>query len=96
VAATQKRIDDLTAQSDGDVVDAFMNPPADTALDAMGAASAGDASVKASIVGMRRRSSAGWRAMPPATASTTCRASPGTGAPTARSTRLTDPAAWLH
>jgi D-alanyl-D-alanine carboxypeptidase len=53
VAATQKRIDDLTAQSDGVVVDAFMNPPADTALDAMGAATAGDASVKASIVGMQ-------------------------------------------
>jgi hypothetical protein len=35
------------------VVDAFMNPPADTALDAMGAASAGDASLKASIVGMQ-------------------------------------------
>jgi hypothetical protein len=53
VAATQKRIDDLTAQSDGVVIDAFMNPPADTALDAMGAASAGDASVKASIVAMQ-------------------------------------------
>jgi hypothetical protein len=53
VAATQKHIDDLTAQSDGVVVDAFMNPPADTALDAMGAASAGDASLKASIVGMQ-------------------------------------------
>jgi chromosome segregation ATPase len=53
VAATQKRIDGLTAQSDGVVVDAFMNPPADTALDAMGAASTGDASLKASIVGMQ-------------------------------------------
>jgi peptidoglycan hydrolase CwlO-like protein len=53
VAATQRSIDDLTAQSDGVVVDAFMNPPADTALDAMGAATAGDASVKASIVGMQ-------------------------------------------
>lgn len=53
VAATQKRIDDLTAQSEGVVVDAFVNPPADTALDAMGAATAGDASVKASIVGMQ-------------------------------------------
>jgi peptidoglycan hydrolase CwlO-like protein len=53
VAAAQKRIDDLTAQSDGVVVDAFMNPPADTALDAMGAASTGDASLKASIVGMQ-------------------------------------------
>jgi hypothetical protein len=51
VAATQRSIDDLTAQSDGVVVDAFMNPPADTALDAMGAATAGDAS-------SRRRSSA--------------------------------------
>ncbi|HEX2562296.1 MAG TPA: M15 family metallopeptidase [Acidimicrobiales bacterium] len=53
VAAARKRIDDLTAQSDGVVVDAFMNPPADTALDAMGAASTGDASLKASIVGMQ-------------------------------------------
>ena len=53
VAATQKRIDDLTAQSDGVVVDAFMNPPADTALDAMAAKSTGDASLKASIVGMQ-------------------------------------------
>jgi D-alanyl-D-alanine carboxypeptidase len=35
------------------VVDAFMNPTADTALDAMDAASAGDASLKASIVGMQ-------------------------------------------
>jgi hypothetical protein len=53
VAATQKRIAGLTAQSDGVVVDAFMNPPADTALDAMDAGSAGDASLKASIVGMQ-------------------------------------------
>jgi hypothetical protein len=53
VAATQKRIDDLTAQSDGVVVDAFVNPPADTALDAMAAESTGDASLKASIVGMQ-------------------------------------------
>jgi D-alanyl-D-alanine carboxypeptidase len=53
VAATQKRIDDLTARSDGVVVDAFMNPPADTALDAIDAASTGAASLKASIVGMQ-------------------------------------------
>jgi hypothetical protein len=53
VAATRKRIDDLTAQSDGVVVDAFMNPPADTTLDAMAAESTGDASLKASIVGMQ-------------------------------------------
>ena len=53
VADTQKRIDDLTAQSDGVVVDAFMNPPADTALDAMAVGSTGDASFKASIVGMQ-------------------------------------------
>jgi peptidoglycan hydrolase CwlO-like protein len=53
VAATQKHIDDLTAQSDGVVVDAFTNPPGDTALDAMGPASVGDASLKASIVGMQ-------------------------------------------
>ena len=32
VAAMQNRIGGLTAQSDGVVVDAFMNPPADTAL----------------------------------------------------------------
>jgi peptidoglycan hydrolase CwlO-like protein len=53
VGATQKHIDDLTAQSDGVVVDAFMNPPADTAFDAMDAASVGDASLKASIVGIQ-------------------------------------------
>ncbi|HET6836237.1 MAG TPA: M15 family metallopeptidase [Acidimicrobiales bacterium] len=53
VAATQKRIDGLTAQSDGVVVDAFVNPPADTALDTMAAESTGDASLKASIVGMQ-------------------------------------------
>jgi len=53
VTATQKRIDDLTALSDGVVVDAFVNPPADTALDAMAAESTADASLKASIVGMQ-------------------------------------------
>jgi LAS superfamily LD-carboxypeptidase LdcB len=53
VAATQKRIDDLTAQSDGVVIDAFVNTPADSALDAMAAESTGDASLKASIVGMQ-------------------------------------------
>jgi D-alanyl-D-alanine carboxypeptidase len=53
VATTQKRIDDLTARSDGVVVDAFVNPPADTALDAMAAASGDDASLKASIVGLQ-------------------------------------------
>jgi hypothetical protein len=39
--------------SDGAVVDAFVNPPADTALDAMAAASTADASLKASIVRMQ-------------------------------------------
>jgi LAS superfamily LD-carboxypeptidase LdcB len=53
VAATQKRIDDLTARSDGVVVEAFVNPPADNALDAMAASSTGDASLKASIVGLQ-------------------------------------------
>jgi LAS superfamily LD-carboxypeptidase LdcB len=53
VAASQKRIDELTAQSDGVVVDAFVNPPADSALDAMAAESNGDASLKASIVGLQ-------------------------------------------
>jgi hypothetical protein len=53
VAASQKRIDELAAQSDGVVVDAFVNPPADSALDAMAAESAGDASLKASIVGLQ-------------------------------------------
>ena len=53
VAATQKRIGDLTARSDGVVVEAFMNPPADDALDAMAAPSTGDASLKASIVGLQ-------------------------------------------
>src|ERR671918_549990 len=53
VAETRKRIDDLVAVSDGVVVDAFVNPPADTALDAMTAESMTDASLKASIVGMQ-------------------------------------------
>jgi hypothetical protein len=53
VADTQKRMDDLTALSDGVVVDAFLNPPADTALDAMTAESMADASLKASIVGLQ-------------------------------------------
>ena len=53
VAETRKRIDDLVAVSDGVVVDAFVNPPADTALDAMTADSMTDASLKASIVGMQ-------------------------------------------
>jgi LAS superfamily LD-carboxypeptidase LdcB len=53
VAATQERIDELTAQSDGVVVDAFVNPPADSALDAMAAESNDEASLKASIVGLK-------------------------------------------
>jgi len=53
VADTRKRIEDLVTLSDGVVVEAFVNPPADTALDAMTAESMADASLKASIVGMQ-------------------------------------------
>lgn len=54
VTATRQRIDELTAQSDDVVVDAFVNPSADTAIDVLTADSMADAAVKASIVGMQR------------------------------------------
>ncbi|MGH9113048.1 MAG: hypothetical protein ACRDZN_12250, partial [Acidimicrobiales bacterium] len=47
VATTQARIDDLVALSDEVVVDAFINPPSDDAIDAFTADSVADASVKA-------------------------------------------------
>jgi LAS superfamily LD-carboxypeptidase LdcB len=53
VADTRQRIADLTARSDGVVVDAFVNPPADTAFDALAAGSVAEASLKASIVGLK-------------------------------------------
>jgi len=50
VAETQARIDELTAQSDAVVVDAFMNPPAVSALDVLQAESLSDATVKQAIL----------------------------------------------
>src|SRR5918994_959086 len=53
LAATQARIDDLVALSDEVVVDAFINPPSDDAIDALTGDSVADASVKASIVDLQ-------------------------------------------
>ena len=53
LAATQARIHDLVALSDEVVVDAFINPPSDDAIDALTGDSVADASVKASIVDLQ-------------------------------------------
>src|ERR687897_684680 len=53
LAATQARIDDLVALSDEVVVDAFINPPSDDAIDALTGDSVADASLKASIVDLQ-------------------------------------------
>jgi LAS superfamily LD-carboxypeptidase LdcB len=47
---TQARIDELTAQSDAVVIDAFMNPPAVSALDVLEAETMMDATVKQAIL----------------------------------------------
>src|ERR687897_2803050 len=53
LAATQARIHDLVALSDEVVVDAFINPLSDDAIDALTGDSVADASVKASIVDLQ-------------------------------------------
>ena len=50
LADTQKRLDDLTAKADAVVIDAFVNPPAASALDVLAAGSTADATVKKSIL----------------------------------------------
>ena len=50
VAETQALIDDLTAQSDEVVIESFVNPPSESAMDALNAASPTDATVKQSIL----------------------------------------------
>ncbi len=50
VADTEARLQELSLQTDGIVVDAFVNPPAEVALDALSARSLTDLSVKQSIL----------------------------------------------
>jgi D-alanyl-D-alanine carboxypeptidase len=50
VSETKTRITELTAQSDQVVVDAFVNPPTASALDALAAGSTADATIKQSIL----------------------------------------------
>ena len=58
VAETQSRIDTLSTQTDGIVINAFMNPPAEVALDAFAAESLTDMSVKQSILNSKATSDA--------------------------------------
>jgi LAS superfamily LD-carboxypeptidase LdcB len=58
VAETQARIDELIAQSDAVVVDAFMNPPAVSALDVLEAETLSDAAVKQAILDRQAASDA--------------------------------------
>jgi hypothetical protein len=58
VAETQGQLDALTLQSDQVVIDAFMNPPAEVALDAFAAESLTDMSVKQSILNTKATSDA--------------------------------------
>jgi murein DD-endopeptidase MepM/ murein hydrolase activator NlpD len=53
VADTQMRIEELTAESDQVVIDAFVSPPADAALDAMLSESTVDATVKQTLVDLQ-------------------------------------------
>ncbi|HKE76723.1 MAG TPA: M15 family metallopeptidase [Acidimicrobiales bacterium] len=50
LADTQKRLDDLTSKADAVVIDAFVNPPAASALDVLAAGSTADATVKKAIL----------------------------------------------
>lgn len=58
VAETEGRIDTLSVQTDGIVINAFMNPPAEVALDAFSAGSLTDLSVKQSILNTKATSDA--------------------------------------
>jgi peptidoglycan hydrolase CwlO-like protein len=50
VADTQARLDEITLHADAVVIDAFVNPPSDSALDALTADSLEDATVKQAIL----------------------------------------------
>jgi septal ring factor EnvC (AmiA/AmiB activator) len=53
LADTQARFTEITTQADAIVIDAFMNPPTDTALDALTAESLEDATVKQAFLNMQ-------------------------------------------
>jgi len=53
LADTQARLTEITTQADAIVVDAFMNPPSDSALDALTAESLEDATVKQAFLDMQ-------------------------------------------
>jgi peptidoglycan hydrolase CwlO-like protein len=50
VAETQKRIDELTARSDEVVIDAFINPPTESGIDALVAESPSEVAIKQAIL----------------------------------------------
>ena len=53
LADTQSRLNGIIQQADAVVIDVFINPPTDTALDALTAESLEDATVKQSILNMQ-------------------------------------------
>ncbi|HEY8546494.1 MAG TPA: peptidoglycan DD-metalloendopeptidase family protein [Acidimicrobiales bacterium] len=53
IAVLQEQIDELTTASDSVVVTRFMNPPTETAIEALTAASVSDATVKQALLDMR-------------------------------------------
>jgi peptidoglycan hydrolase CwlO-like protein len=53
LADTQARLTEITTQADAIVIDAFMNPPSDSALDALTAESLEDATVKQAFLNMQ-------------------------------------------
>src|SRR5262249_57602686 len=55
---TENRLADINGQADAIVVDAFINPPSDSALDALTAESLEDATVKQAILNMQADSDA--------------------------------------
>jgi septal ring factor EnvC (AmiA/AmiB activator) len=58
VAIQQERIDELNQTTDAVVVEAFVNPPSDNALDSFKADSLTDAAVKQALVGLQSESDA--------------------------------------
>lgn len=58
VAATQAEIDVLVARSDAVVVEAFISPPGESSLEALTAETAGDATVKQTVLDMEADSAA--------------------------------------
>ena len=53
MADTQNRLNEIILQADAVVIDVFINPPTDTALDALTAASLEDATIKQSILNLQ-------------------------------------------